>query len=212
MSNLKEGVIKFNYKLIKAKLPCELFSDLMEWRDRLFANKLIGVYKSGKMKDIGYGNVSKRIEWNAKKGFVITGSQTGSIAKLPCEKYCFIEKCDIEKNFVRALGKIKPSSETLSHASIYEQNEKINAVVHSHSKEIFAASKKLGLPYTSKKAGYGSVALAKELAKAFKEFSLDVEGIIVTLGHEEGVFSWAESIERASKIIISTLEKAKELL
>ena len=184
----------------------------MKWRDKLFANRLIGVYKSGKMKGIGYGNVSKRIEWDTKKGFVITGSQTGQIAKLPCEKYCFIEEYSIGENFVRALGKIKPSSEALSHASIYEQNEKINAVVHSHSKKIFAASKKLGLPYTSEKASYGSVALARELAKAFEEFNLGGEGIIVTLGHEEGVFSWAESIGRASEIIISTLEKAKELL
>jgi len=212
MSDSKEGVIKFNYELIEAKMPCELFSDLREWRDRLFTNKLVGVYKSGKMKGVGYGNVSKRIEWNAKKGFIITGSQTGSIAKLPCEKYCFIEEYSIEENFVRALGKIKPSSEALSHASIYEQNEKINAVVHSHSKEIFAASEKLGLPYTSEKASYGSVALAKELAKAFEEFSLGKEGIIVTRGHREGVFSWAESIKKASEIIISTLEKAKELL
>jgi ribulose-5-phosphate 4-epimerase/fuculose-1-phosphate aldolase len=209
---LREGVIKFNYELIDAELPCELFSDLRECRNKLFVSGLIGVYKSGEMRGIGYGNVSKRVNWNGKEGFIITGSQTGHITKLPCEKYCFIEDYNIEKNFVRALGKIKPSSEALSHASIYEQNEKIKAVVHVHSKEIFAASKTLGLPYTGERASYGSVALAKELAKAFKEFGLGSEGIIITLGHEEGVFSWAENIARASEIILDALKKAKEML
>lgn len=205
--NNAEGVIKFKYELIDSKLPCKLFSDLMEWRNELWRHNLIGMCN-----DIGHGNASKRMKWNSKRGFVITGSQTGHIAKLPCEKYCFIESYNIEKNSVRAFGKVKPSSEALSHASIYEQNEKINAVVHSHSKEIFAASKALGLPYTSEKASYGSIALAKELAKAFEEFNLGEEGIIVTLGHKEGVFSWAGNIARASEIIISTLEKARELL
>jgi len=205
-------VIKFNYELIESGLPCEKFSDLMEWRNALFESGLIGTYKSGKNKGIGYGNASKHIEWNEKKGFVITGSQTGHIEKLPCERYCFVEKYTIENNFVRALGKVRPSSESLSHASIYEQSEKIKAVVHAHSKEIFSASKTLGLPYTGKSANYGSVALAKEFKRAFDEFGLGSEGILVTLGHEEGVFSWAEDIAKASEIMLNTLKKAKELL
>ncbi len=208
----KEGVIKFNYELIEAKLPCKLFSDLMKWRNKLFKSKLIGVYKSGKMKGISYGNVSKRIRWNKKEGFVITGSQTASIAKLPCEKYCFIEDYSIEENFVKAFGKVKPSSEALSHASIYEQNPSIGAIVHSHCKEIFNARSVLGLPYTSKRASYGSISLAKELAGAFKKFDLREEGILVTLGHSEGVFSWGRNIASASKILLETLKKAKEVL
>jgi len=209
IANCKEGVVKFRYDLAEAKLPFELFSELVLWRNKLFSKGLIGAYKDGPMKGMGYGNASIRAEMLGKKGFFITGSQTGHIEKLPAEKYCFIESYNIAENYVKAFGAIAPSSESLTHAAIYETNEKIGAVVHGHSKEIFSSAKNLGLCCTSRKATYGSVELANEIKAIIEKLGRPEKGIIVTLGHKDGVLSWGKDIEEASKILIETLKKAK---
>lgn len=208
---VKEGVIKFSYSLFPAKMPLKRISGLMICRDKLYKEGLIGIYRTGPMKGIGYGNASIRATYKGKKGFFITGSQTGSIEKLPAEKYCFIEYFSIAKNHVKAFGSVAPSSESITHSAIYSINPHIGAVVHTHSKEIFEKAGKLGLKFTSKKSSYGSVELALELKAAIYKMGSPDFGAVVTLGHEEGVFVWHKTIEEASNLCLELLKKAKSI-
>ncbi|MCX8190414.1 MAG: class II aldolase/adducin family protein [Candidatus Diapherotrites archaeon] len=206
-----EGVVKFSYSLNAAKMPLGRISNLVFWRDKLFDIGLIGVYNKGLMKGIAYGNISMRANFRGKRGFFITGSQTGSIKKLAPDKYCFIESFNINKNFVKALGSIAPSSESLTHGAIYSTNPRIGAVVHIHNKEIFEKADKLSLDHISERATYGSVDLAIEIKKAIKRIGYPEIGTIVTLGHKDGIFVWHKSIEEASTLCIDLLKRAKSL-
>ncbi|MEM4598673.1 MAG: class II aldolase/adducin family protein [Candidatus Diapherotrites archaeon] len=208
---VKEGVIKFSYSLFPAKIPIERISGLMICRDKLYKEGLIGIYKTGPMKGIGYGNASIRATFKGKKGFFITGSQTGGIEKLPAEKYCFIESFSIAENHVKAFGSVAPSSESITHGAIYSINQSVGAVVHTHSREIFEKAGKLGLKFTSKKSSYGSMDLALELKNAIEKMGCPDCGAIVTLGHEDGVFVWHKTIEEASNLCLELLKKAKSI-
>ena len=67
-----------------------------------------------------------------KKGFLITGTQTGEIKNLNREHYTCVTDYNIEKNFIRSEGPIKASSESLTHAMIYELDPAIKVVIHVH--------------------------------------------------------------------------------
>ena len=145
----EEGVIKFNCTWIKASpLNFELIKELNEWRNKLYDAKLIGQNKDG----IGYGNISIRYSQN---NFIITGSSTGKLARLTAEHYTRVTEYDLDKNSLTAVGPVIASSESLTHAVIYEHQKEVNAVIHVHH---FALWKKLleMLPATNKNIEYVS--------------------------------------------------------
>ena len=125
---MDEGYIKFNCEWVKSKLNFDI-SIMNHWRDNLFDLKLIGAYDNG----IGYGNISVRTD----DGFVISGSTTGNLRKLNIGHYSKVIAYDFNKNFLKCVGPIKASSESMSHAAVYESNPKINAVIHVHNLDLW---------------------------------------------------------------------------
>jgi L-ribulose-5-phosphate 4-epimerase len=67
-----------------------------------------------------------------KNIFVITGSGTGSLKKLSAEHYTRVTAYDLLKNTLTSAGPIKASSESLTHAAVYETLPLINTVLHIH--------------------------------------------------------------------------------
>ena len=192
----KEGIIKFslNHKE-KDILKNEDIRDLNYYRGILKDKNLIGVYPSDhdKFPDVGFGNISKRID----DEFIITGTQTGHKTKLEPEDYALVKNYNIKDNKIISSGMTKPSSESITHGAIYNADKDIKCVMHIHSEDIWKNYDDLGLYYTPEDAEYGSSELAEEVEKLFKETNVKKKRIFVLLGHEEGVISFGENCEEA---------------
>lgn len=144
----QEGVIK--YQLEHTQVPInETFSlsEINAWRTVIFRLGLIG-QDPERYDNLGFGNISQRLNPQSSQ-FIISGSQTGHIEQLRPEHYCMVVKADPRKNRIESRGLYKPSSESITHASIYAQDSNIQAVIHGHSPEIWNHTAALNLPHIS---------------------------------------------------------------
>ncbi len=193
---MDEGYIKFKC-IWKKKVPLSKtkLNELNNWRDKLFSLGLIGAYDNG----IGFGNISVRDSHNK---FIITGSATGNLNKLTPEHYVLVDTYDLKENSLVCIGPIKASSESLSHAVIYESSENTNAVIHIHDLKLW--EKLLDkVPTTRKEVSYGTPEMANEIKRLFKETNVSDEKIIVMAGHEEGIMSLGKDLNEAGEILLS---------
>ncbi len=126
---IDEGYIKFDLEWIEADSPTAIgVAELRKWRRPLYAAGLIGHYAE---LNVGYGNISVR---SRQKGhFIISGTQTGHIEDPDEQHYALVTDYDIDANRVTCRGPIRASSESMTHAALYELDPNINAVVHVHS-------------------------------------------------------------------------------
>jgi len=193
--SVSDGYIKFdcNWEKIDAVSAQDIIP-LNAWRNKLYALKLLGAYPDG----IGYGNVSLRTKGNE---FIITGSATGNHATLIQDHYSKVIDFDIEKNYLKCTGLIKASSESMTHATIYAIDEKINAVIHVHNLELWNRLLHK-VPTASKDAQYGTPEIAREMIRLFREGNASEKGIIVTEGHKEGIFTFGKDLDTAGEILL----------
>lgn len=206
----QEGVIK--YKLNHQNTPIEdtiLLTEINAWRTVLFKLKLIGQIKE-RYDGYSFGNMSQRISAISSQ-FVITGTQTGHLDYLTKEHYCTVLKAIPEKNELKSSGETKPSSEALTHASIYQQNKSIQSVIHIHCPEIWDNTHKLQLPYTSKDILYGTPEMANEVKCLFQKPTTLKTQIFSLLGHKDGIISFSNSIENAAGLLLKYYSKALQL-
>ncbi|MFI5132673.1 MAG: class II aldolase/adducin family protein [Chitinophagales bacterium] len=194
----KEGVIKFNCKWIKSDpLQADWIKDINDWRNKLYNAGLISENADG----IGYGNISVRYKANE---FIISGSSTGKLKKLSGEHFTLVTDYNLEQNSLTTVGPIKASSESLTHAIIYESQKDVNAVIHVHHLQLW---KKLltTRPATSNTVGYGTTAMAKEILRLFRESDLSAQKIFAMGGHEEGIVSFGKNLDEAGQAIFVQL-------
>jgi hypothetical protein len=109
--------VKFTHERTGAEIaPFDQLPALNECRRKLDELHLLGVDSNG----IGFGNLSVRD--GATSNFYITGSATGGLAELTLADCVRIVALDFEQNWVRYEGAAIPSSESLTHAAIYESD------------------------------------------------------------------------------------------
>lgn len=196
--SIDEGYIKFNlnHQVTDIEIPEDIFEALTNRRTDLHKLNLVGETPEG----IGFGNISQKY----KDGFFITGSATGAKRILNMEGYAFVSSYSFQLNSVDSLGRTNASSESLSHAAIYECNKEINSVIHIHSAELWDKYKNV-LPTTSEDIGFGTPEIAMEI----KNLLLNVEnynkGIVIMGGHKDGIISFGKTIDEAG-------EKIKKLI
>ena len=191
-----EGVIKFNCQWTKsAPLDEAWIRDLNVWRDKLYQLGLIGLNEDG----IGYGNISIRFR---KNQFIISGSGTGKFKKLTEEHYALVTDYDVKKNAISSTGSIIASSESLTHAMIYEHASDVHAVMHVHH---FKTWKKLlnTLPATAENIEYGTPEMANEIARLFNEQKLSQYKIFAMAGHNEGIVSFGKNLDQAAELLLN---------
>ena len=165
------------------------------WRERLYALGLIGVYDNG----IGFGNLSVRTAEG--QGFIISGTQTGGLPRLSTEHYTQVVAYRIEENYVRCQGSIKASSESLTHAMIYEMDLGIRAVVHVHHEALWR--RLMGkVPTTSKKIPYGTPEMACEVRQLYQKTDLRDKKILAMGGHREGLITFGRGLEEAGSLLV----------
>jgi ribulose-5-phosphate 4-epimerase/fuculose-1-phosphate aldolase len=201
---MDEGYIKFNCNWIKDKpVSPEDISEINFWRDRLYSIGLIGVYENG----IGFGNISIRF---GNQEFLITGSATGGVERLNNGHYVVVNKYDLLQNSLICTGPIKASSESLSHAVIYECSPNTNAVIHIHHLKLWQQLLDV-LPTTCDKVAYGTPEMAEEIKRLFVETAVKKEKAIVMGGHEEGIITFGETLDEAGEILLNLYKKLTEI-
>ncbi len=200
---IDEGYIKYQCNWIKSEpLSFHEIAELNKWRNQCYQLGLIGEYDNG----IGFGNIS--IRHSQPQHFIVSGTQTGNLPTLNEQHYTRVTSFDLEKNFLTCDGPIKASSESLTHAAIYQASSKVNAIIHIHHLELW---QKLmhKVPTTAKDIAYGTPEMAKEILRLFPEDNLIETKILVMSGHEEGIISFGINLPEAGNLL---LDKYKKLI
>ena len=203
-----EGVIKYHlhHKSTVANAEWNI-ATINSWRTLIYQLQLIG-QQADRYLGYCYGNISQRLK---DEQFIISGTQTGGIAELSLENYCLVEASDLINNSLYSTGPCKPSSEALSHASVYTQDKNIQCIIHAHSPEIWLATEALKLACTPKDIAYGTPAMAYAISQLFLSGQLEQQNVFTMLGHEDGVISFGNDFPHAAFAMINTLASAKQL-
>lgn len=196
---IDEGYIKFSCEWSETKpIPEAWMGELNDIRQAVYRLGLIGAYPNG----IGYGNISQRFHQDE---LVISGSATGHLPILTNAHYSHVTGFDIANNRVFCQGAIKASSETMSHAVIYQTCPAINAVIHIHHLEIWK-NLLFRVPTTPIGVAYGTPAMAKAIIRLLEDEQLrNVGKTFAMAGHEEGLMVFgttlAEAMERVCCLV-----------
>lgn len=170
------------------------FAELNACRQKLRRLGMIGVDANS----IGFGNLS--IRDGTTNSFYITGSATGGIFELTLADCARVVAYDFARNWLRCEGPAIASSESLTHAAVYESEAKTGAVIHGHNLKLWTAL--LGqAPTTSKAVEYGTPEMAYEVRRLFKTTDVKSGKIFVMAGHEGGVVTFGENFEEAFTVL-----------
>jgi len=195
---MDEGYIKFNCNWIPSNdIPLNKVAELNVWREIMYKRGMIGVYPDG----IGFGNISMRCN---EKTFLISGTATGGLATLNESHYSLITGYNLSTNSVTCVGPLKASSESLTHALIYECSAAANAVIHIHNLNLWNRLIHHA-PTSSENISYGTPEMANEIKRLFDETALSKEKIVVMGGHREGIISFGKNLDEAGTILINKL-------
>jgi len=195
---MDEGYIKFNCNWILSNdIPLDKVAELNMWREIMYDKGWIGLYPDG----IGFGNISMRCN---EKTFLISGTATGGLPILTKSHYSLVTNYDLSTNTVTCMGPVKASSESLTHALIYECSAATNAVIHIHNLDLWNRLLHHA-PTSSENISYGTAEMANEIKRLFAETALGKEKIIVMGGHREGIISFGRDLEEAGSILIDRL-------
>ncbi len=216
MSNpaTQEGVIKYGLEFYsKAPTSPDRLTTINAWRTVLHRLRLIGQTPE-RYDGYGYGNISQRITNSGTPSpedtFLISGTQTGSIETLIAAQYCTITLAEPLQNRIVAEGPIKPSSEALTHASIYQTDSHVESVMHVHSPEIWRKTEALKLQCTGKTIEYGTLEMATEVSRLVKSNRNKHASIFSMLGHEDGIIAYGRTASLAGQILLDTLVRSFE--
>lgn len=196
-----EGYVKFHsQRNEKNAISYSQMADLNRWRTKMHDLKMIGAYDNG----IGFGNISVKTNSNPIN-FIISGTQTGESRILKKEQYVLVTEYDFAANFVKCSGMTDASSESMTHASVYESQKDVSAVIHVHH---FGLWKKLlyEVP-TTEKVPYGTPEMAQEVQRLFREGDTSKKKIIVMAGHEEGIITFGKDLDEAGNTILDFYDK-----
>lgn len=192
-----EGYIKYQCRWNDSpiEIPGSTLDSLNTWRKKLYDYSLIGAYDNG----IGFGNISVR---NKNDSFFITGSATGGKSILNQDDYALVEAWQFESNQLICRGKTKASSESLTHAAIYESDIEIGAVIHVHSRLLWNQLLNK-IPTTSATVEYGTPGMAWEIQRLLKDDNNRNTGIVAMGGHEEGILTFGRNIHEAGNKLLT---------
>lgn len=199
---IDEGYLKYDSDWTPGDAAdADLTGLLNRWRRPLFDAGLIGHYDDI---GVGYGNLSVRTAGHGC--FVISGTQTGQQADTDGRHYALVTDYDIEGNRVSSTGPVQASSESLTHAAIYDLDESIGAVVHVHSRRLWDQLKNQ-VPTTGSDVSYGTPEMAREFTRLYRDQEFAGQGIAVMAGHEEGIVSIGAKLEQAATRILTINER-----
>ncbi len=192
---MDEGYIKYQCNWIKTDfIQPEQIEVINKWRTVLFDEGYIGMYENG----IGFGNISIRVDENL---FLVSGSATGGIRELTAEHYALVTDYNFALNQLTCKGMTMASSESLTHAAIYDCSKETNAVIHVHHKEKWT-SLLHRVATTNPAIAYGTTEMAYAIQDLISGNKIGDHKIIAMGGHEEGLISFGRTLEEAALTIL----------
>jgi ribulose-5-phosphate 4-epimerase/fuculose-1-phosphate aldolase len=207
---IDDGVIKFNHNFIKKTqtIPTIEYQELESVRKVLHKLNRIGAYSNG----IGFGNLSIKRNYQShfktnQKQFLISGTQTGELSELTRVHYTRVVDYDLDKNEIKVIGPIKASSESLTHASIYESSNNINCVLHIHNFKIWNSLLKSTYPKIPKDVEYGTKEMAQFARKIVLGTKKNEFNLFAMEGHEEGVIFFHENLTQCLNNVLEIHKK-----
>lgn len=203
----REGVVKFALDFRPGPAAAAgTLQELDAWREIFRRLGLLG-QDPARYEGFGFGNLSRRAEPGSPGDtFIISGTQTGGLARLDPQHYARVLSCDPAANLVIASGPTPPSSEALSHGVLYQVDSAINWVMHLHSPDIFAARERLRLPVTDPAAPYGSPQMAAAIRRLAP--AAGRPGLLVMGGHEDGILAFGATAAESGALVVQTLAAA----
>lgn len=192
-----EGIIKFQCEHITSDVPFDV-NDIENSRVALLNAGLIG-RDPNRYGGYSFGNVSERRD----NKILITASQTSHIKKLDYTGYVFIEQANLQNNSLISIGCNKPSSETLTHVAVYEQDPQVGAIAHIHCPKMWVRT---DLLRTNPDAEFGSKEMVNEVIRLFKETDVKKQQIFAMGGHQDGIIAFGPNIKSAVDILINFCE------
>jgi L-ribulose-5-phosphate 4-epimerase len=192
--------VKFTYQRARGDIaPFNALAELNACRRKLLELRLIGLDSNG----IGFGNLSVRD--GVTRNFYITGSATGSLSELTPTDCVRVVAYDFAKNWLRYEGAAIPSSESLTHAAIYQSDPSTCAVIHCHDSVSWRTLLDR-VPTTSKSVAYGTPEMAYEIVRLFEISDVRSKKIFVMAGHQEGIVAFGENLENAFDVLMCARE------
>ena len=153
-----------------------------------------GFYFPGACVGVGFGNLSVRND--VTSGFYITGSGTGKLLKLRPADCARVVAYHFARNWLQCEGLIVASSESLTHAAIYESDPTTSAVIHCHDMKLWTALLRK-VPTTPEKVEYGTPEMAYAVRGLFDNTDVLKKKIFVMAGHEGGVVAFGRDLRSA---------------
>jgi L-ribulose-5-phosphate 4-epimerase len=189
------GSVKFTCQ----QVPVEIsrfagFAELNRYRRKLFALGMIGVDASG----VGFGNLS--IRNGATSWFYITGSATAGISELMPTDCAKVVAYDFARNWLQCEGSTIASSESLTHAAVYESDPTARAVIHCHDMKLWAALLDKA-PTTPKRVEYGTPEMAYAVRRLFEATDVEKRKIFVMAAHDGGLATFGKDLQEALGIL-----------
>ncbi|HSH37541.1 MAG TPA: class II aldolase/adducin family protein [Chthoniobacterales bacterium] len=185
------GVVKFDCEHVVVELaPFAAFDSLNACRRKLLQLRMIGVDANG----IGFGNLSAR--GGGTSEFHITGSGTGGRAQLELAEYAKVTAHNFTRNWVRCEGRTVASSESLTHAAVYDSAPAVGAVIHCHDRGLWLRLLS-SAPATSADVEYGTPAMALEVQRLFRQPDVRERQIFAMGGHGDGIVAFGRDVDDA---------------
>lgn len=205
-----EGTIHFAYNLTPQETPLPEFNELAAWRDILFRLDLIGQHPD-KYEGFAFGNLStKYADHTDDDVFVITASQTSGAVQLEADHLVTIREANLSRFWVEAEGAEPPSSETLTHAMIYQADKRARCVLHIHNPAMWHHRAKLNLPETPESVSYGTQAMVSAVAELLDQHQ-SRPLVFATAGHQDGIFVLGTHLRDCGGLLVTYYAKALAL-
>ncbi len=172
--------------------------ELNKVRSKLLSLNMIGIIPDGP----GFGNISVR---NSASDFIISATNTGHLKELTFNELSLVNKVDVANNKVWCKGVSQASSESMTHATIYNRLKEVNAVIHIHHKKMWKQLINIHST-TSAEIAYGTPEMAIAVGNSSEK--LPDNQLLILGGHEDGIISFGATLTSA----FNRIEQALKLL
>ena len=194
------GAVKFTAE--RSPSPLDSFVELPElnfYRTRLRHLGLIGIDANG----IGFGNISVRR--GAGPQFYISASGTGARGELKLSDCAKVVDFDLARNWLRFEGTAMASSESLTHAALYQADESVGAILHGHSLPLWK-SLLTSAPATPLEVEYGTLEMAGAVQDLFRTTDVRDRRVFAMAGHGEGFISFGRDLAEAYDALLTAMK------
>ena len=182
------GSVKFKCEQVTIEISRFAgFAELNKYRRKLLDLEMMGVDGNG----IGFGNLSVRDGTSA----------TAGIVELTPADYAKVVAYDFAKNWLRCEGSRVASSESLTHAAVYESDPTARAVIHCHDINLWAALLDKA-PTTPKRVEYGTTEMAYAVQRLFEITDVKTRKIFVMAAHDGGLVTFGKNLQDAYGILM----------